>query len=105
MPILGAKVEVTVTKSERDGTVVQKWKMDLLDSGSGDPDITKGDGVYTRYFSADEWGAGVYTFEVMVTDNGNTAYSWSEQQQSDGEILFFTLSYKNYFYDQLIKNY
>jgi hypothetical protein len=23
-------------------------------------------------------GPGVYTFEVTVTDNGNTAYSWQE---------------------------
>jgi hypothetical protein len=43
-----------------------------------DPDLTKGDGVYTRYFSVGHGGPGIYTFEVTVTDNGNTAYSWQE---------------------------
>ena len=45
---------------------------------STDPDITKGDGVYSRYFNVGHGGPGVYTFEVTVTDNGNTAYSWQE---------------------------
>lgn len=83
MPVLGAKVEVTVTKTcnpcnqTQDGNT-RTYKFDLLDTGSGDPDITKGDGIYTRYFSASEAGIGFYTFEVKVTDNGNTAYSWAE---------------------------
>lgn len=41
-----------------------------------DPDITKGDGVYSRYFSA--LSEGMHTFEIVVMDNGNTAYSWQE---------------------------
>ncbi|CAH1957494.1 unnamed protein product [Acanthoscelides obtectus] len=77
VPILGAKVEVTVTKHEPNGTIAQKSKIELLDSGAGDPDITKGDGVYTKYFSALDSGPGLYSFEVTVTDNGNTAYTWT----------------------------
>lgn len=90
MPVLGAKVEVTVTKTcnpcnkTHEGTT-RTYKFDLLDTGSGDPDITKGDGVYTRYFSASEAGVGFYTFEVKVTDNGNTAYSWAESTKTSGE--------------------
>lgn len=73
VPVLGAKVEVIAKKS--NGTVMYKDRFELLDTGSGDPDITKGDGVYTRYFSASAGGAGIYTFEVVISDNGNTAYS------------------------------
>lgn len=36
----------------------------------------KGDGIYSRYFSPAVGGPGVYTFEVTVSDNGNTAYTW-----------------------------
>lgn len=82
MPVLGAKVEVVITKSchpcnlTHDG-ITQTFKLDLLDTGSGDPDITKGDGIYTRYFSASQGGVGYYTFEAKISDNGNTAYTWS----------------------------
>lgn len=37
----------------------------------------RGDGIYSRYFSPETGGPGVYTFEITVTDNGNTAYSWT----------------------------
>lgn len=75
-PVLGARVEVTATRPESNGTSVHKEKFELIDTGSGDPDLMKGDGIYSRYFSPSVGGAGVYTFEVTVTDNGNTAYSW-----------------------------
>ncbi|XP_060522647.1 calcium-activated chloride channel regulator 1-like isoform X2 [Cylas formicarius] len=81
MPILGAKVEVLVTKKPLNGTALQDTKIELLDTGAGDPDITKGDGVYTRYFSANE--PGLYTFEAVVTNNDNTAYTWSSSINYD----------------------
>lgn len=44
----------------------------------------KGDGIYSRYFSPSVGGPGVYTFEVTVTDNGNTAYSWQHEMKEPG---------------------
>lgn len=85
LPVLDARVEVTVTKPEINGTYPRKnLTFELLDTGAGDPDITKGDGVYTRYFSASETGAGLYDFQVMITDNGN-AYTWTEPPNFDGK--------------------
>lgn len=58
-----------------------------------DPDVTKGDGVYSRYFIMGRGGPGIYTFEVTVTDNGNTAYSWQETlsiPSSDSGVLEYT---------------
>ncbi|KAF7265700.1 hypothetical protein GWI33_020783 [Rhynchophorus ferrugineus] len=81
LPILGAKVEVTITKIGINDTTPQKSIIYLMDTGSGDPDITKGDGVYTRYFSPDD--AGLYTFETTITNNDNTAYTWSSAKQSE----------------------
>ncbi|KAG5876552.1 hypothetical protein JTB14_021458 [Gonioctena quinquepunctata] len=83
LPILDSKVEVTVTMTGMNRSIIQKKKIELLDNGSGDPDITEGDGVYTRYFSASEWGPGLYTFEVVVTDNGNTAYTWANSSRKN----------------------
>ncbi|GLV34560.1 hypothetical protein CBL_09041 [Carabus blaptoides fortunei] len=81
-PVMGAKVEVTVSRPEYNGSTSHSEKFDLLDTGSGDPDVTKGDGIYTRYFSAGlAGGPGMYTFEVMVTDNGNTAYAVPENTE------------------------
>ncbi|KAL1379017.1 hypothetical protein pipiens_015208 [Culex pipiens pipiens] len=83
LPIIGALVEVVVTRP--DGICPAgsgnecRQKFRLLDSGSGDPDITRNDGIYSRYFNADDFGgAGAYQFEVTATDNGNMAYTRSE---------------------------
>lgn len=89
-PVLGAAVEVTATRPAVPGQGVNgtasapyREKFMLLDTGGGDPDLTRGDGVYSRYFSTLKGGAGVYTFEVTVTDNGNTAYTWKENRNED----------------------
>jgi len=64
-----------------------------------DPDVTKGDGVYSSYFIMGRGGPGVYTFEVTVTDNGNTAYSWQETlsiPSSDSGVLeYMGTNYQN----------
>ncbi|XP_047110046.1 calcium-activated chloride channel regulator 1-like [Schistocerca piceifrons] len=75
-PVLGARVEVIATYPGKNGSGAHRDKFELLDTGSGDPDITKGDGVYSRYFTAQ--AEGMYTFEISVMDNGNTAYSWQD---------------------------
>ena len=83
LPIRSAHVEVTVTKHQCNATYDCSRTFRLLDTGSGDPDVTRGDGVYSRYFSAAETGPGTYSFEVTVSDNGNTAYSLSEDAVAD----------------------
>ncbi|CAH1107269.1 unnamed protein product [Psylliodes chrysocephalus] len=80
LPILGAKVDVTVTKPGTNGSLPLRSKIELLDTGSGDPDVTKGDGIYTRYFSASEWGPGLYNFEIKASDNGNSWFSTSKRE-------------------------
>lgn len=82
-PVLGAAVEVMATRPGVNGSAPHREKFALLDSGGGDPDLTRGDGVYSRYFSTLKGGAGVYTFEVVVTDNGNTAYTWKENRNDE----------------------
>lgn len=84
-PVLSAKVEVRVSKLEVNGSILYQELFELLDTGSGDPDITKGDGIYTRYFSAANGGPGLYTFEVTVSDNGNTAFTWQSSSDENGE--------------------
>lgn len=81
-PVLSARVEVQVMKLESNGSVAFNDKFDLTDSGGGDPDVTRGDGIYSRYFAPTE--SGIYNFEVTVTDNGNTAYS-SQDGPDDAE--------------------
>ncbi|XP_050535825.1 calcium-activated chloride channel regulator 1-like [Daktulosphaira vitifoliae] len=75
-PVLGAKVEVLVIRPGLNGSGTHREKFDLLDTGSGDPDLMKGDGIYSRFFNPMIGGPGTYTFEITVSDNGNTAYTW-----------------------------
>jgi calcium-activated chloride channel regulator 3/4 len=67
LPINDALVEMIVFHNGRRIATKQ-----LIDNGSGEPDITRGDGIYSRYFAVDE--PGMYTFKIFVSDNGNTAY-------------------------------
>lgn len=67
-PIVDALVEVLVVMANG-----QTAKLQLYDNGSGDADVTRGDGIYSRYFTAKE--SGMVRFQVTVTDNGNTAYT------------------------------
>ncbi|KAK9738117.1 hypothetical protein QE152_g10119 [Popillia japonica] len=85
-PVLSAKVEVRVSKLEVNGSILYQELFELLDTGSGDPDITKGDGIYTRYFSAANGGPGLYTFEVTVSDNGNTAFTWQSSSDENEDV-------------------
>ncbi|CAL4117431.1 unnamed protein product [Meganyctiphanes norvegica] len=74
LPILNARV---VAKLQRLGTGLSGNKyapvyVDLYDSGNGDPDITEGDGVYTRYLpylahSTEE----VVDYELTITAHDN----------------------------------
>ncbi|OXA62643.1 Calcium-activated chloride channel regulator 1 [Folsomia candida] len=43
-PVIDADVEATIVAGNK------KWTVKLLDNGNGDPDLTGGDGVYSRYF-------------------------------------------------------
>lgn len=79
LPIRSAHVEVTMTNFQCNATYDCSKTFRLLDTGSGDPDITRGDGIYSRFFSAAETGPGIYNFEIAISDNGNTAYSLSDE--------------------------
>ncbi|KAG8232380.1 hypothetical protein J437_LFUL012780 [Ladona fulva] len=61
----------------------------LLDTGSGDPDVTRGDGVYSRYFVPPIPAATtpseqvLYIMDISVTDDGtSTTYTWLSVQNT-----------------------
>lgn len=85
LPVSEALVEMTVTRPETRCETANKCQQTIriLDTGSGDPDVTKGDGIYTRYFNPSTSGSGVYQFDIQVTDNGNTAYSLPDGYNAD----------------------
>lgn len=56
-------------------------KQQLFDTGSGDPDLTKGDGIYTRYFATSMTGQ--YRFQIFVTDR-NVAF----RQQGELSLIW-----------------
>jgi hypothetical protein len=57
----------------------------LRDNGSGDPDVTSGDGIYSAYFSEYTSVPGFYSVQVTADDNKGQArlkshkifFSWS----------------------------
>ncbi|XP_046393825.1 calcium-activated chloride channel regulator 2-like [Ischnura elegans] len=98
-PVVSARVEVTVrmwpandsySSSSSIGThsyrESEQRRFLLLDTGSGDPDVTKGDGIYSRYFVPPSYSGSsdliLYMLDITVTDDGNTAYTWQAVQSS-----------------------
>ncbi|XP_055922312.1 calcium-activated chloride channel regulator 4-like isoform X2 [Eupeodes corollae] len=74
-PVLSAFVQVQITRPDITcNYTICKESFKLFDTGSGDPDIVKDDGIYSRYVRINT-GPGMYKFEILVDDNSNTAYS------------------------------
>lgn len=70
LPVLDASVVATVTRPG-DG---QRRRVELRDLGTGYPDVTRGDGIYSAYFtdfSPDS--SGHYTVEVAASHHGGAA--------------------------------
>lgn len=75
LPVNNALVEVTVTKPGGRQQQEQQRVVEirLKDSGSGYPDITKGDGVYSGYLTDYSAEGGFYSYHVRVTSNDGKA--------------------------------
>lgn len=73
-PVIMARVTVTVSVSLDDGSVVNLDPIDLYDNGNGDPDLTAGDGIYSRYL-VQYPASGRYSFIAQVDDNSARAYT------------------------------
>ena len=71
-PILNASVLVSVKVMTENSTVLSLPPFQLSDNGNGDPDLQRGDGVYSRYMT--EYPAiGRYTFTITASDNSGEA--------------------------------
>ncbi|XP_057378167.1 calcium-activated chloride channel regulator 1-like [Daphnia carinata] len=78
-PVLDARVraiiQFTGTPSNLDSTSNNTMVVDLFDNGNADPDITRGDGVYSRYFGKYFRGAGTYSVTLSVDAMDGRAYT------------------------------
>ena len=79
-PILNAKVTALVyPPTSTDGvdsaaaSPSEPIEVVLSDRGTGDPDITANDGIYSAYFTRPSHVAGHYAVVLRVTDNGRRA--------------------------------
>ena len=73
LAVLGARVTATCTVTTEAEEVTLE-AVQLRDSGAGDPDITAGDGVYSRYLVRYP-GPGRYECSLAVTDNSGAAFT------------------------------
>ena len=72
LPVLDAKVVATVTRPlGEDG--VETVEVELRDLGTGYPDVTRGDGVYSGYFTDLSRQSGSYQVTVRADHNGGNA--------------------------------
>ncbi len=69
VPIINADVVASVTRP--DSSVA--FEVVLTDNGSGYPDITAGDGIYSGYFTGFSTEAGLYSLQIKATHNNGIA--------------------------------
>ena len=72
LPVLDAKVVATVTRPLGDDGV-ETVEVELRDLGTGYPDVTRGDGVYSGYFTDLSRQSGSYQVTVRADHNGGHA--------------------------------
>ncbi|KAK4029989.1 hypothetical protein OUZ56_022946, partial [Daphnia magna] len=74
-PIVDAKVTALVypPQGSDNSTVQGPFLVQLYDKGTGDPDITRADGIYSAYFTNAINQPGHYAVTVQVTDNNRKA--------------------------------
>jgi len=74
LPVLNANVSATITLPSGSNQHERRMvRVRLLDTGSGDPDITWGDGIYSAYFTQLGPVPGVFGVNVQVNDNHGQA--------------------------------
>ena len=69
LPVMNAHVTAFITKP--DSSV--PFELVLNDRGTGYPDITSGDGIYSGYFTGFTTEEGLYSVDIKVTHNGGEA--------------------------------
>ena len=71
-PVLGAEVRALVRGPDTEVAIV------LKDTGSGYPDIRKGDGIYSGYLPTFSSIPGYYTLRILASDNNGQAFTFTD---------------------------
>ncbi|XP_065575983.1 calcium-activated chloride channel regulator 2-like isoform X2 [Artemia franciscana] len=79
-PIHDARVRVIVWYNGSESKEIF-----LIDNGNGDPDITNGDGIYSRYFIPPLETKTDYSFTLVVDHNDGRAYTYREGGDGEGD--------------------
>ena len=81
-PVQEAKATLVILVAGQSGLQEGVLTLDLLDNGNGDPDLVRGDGIYSRYVTR-YLTPGRYRFKVEVTDNEGEAFTPSAFMDSN----------------------
>lgn len=109
VPINDALVELTVSLANQtilhdpDSSYSNAKRFRLTDNGS-EPDVTKNDGIYTKYLHFAE--KGVHRLDIVASSNGEIAYiqSAGKQKQHDPQTdkfsVFIAYSTSSFFFEK-----
>ena len=86
LPVLRARVTAHCKVTNMEAVLRTCEDIELLDNGSGDPDITADDGVYSRYMIRYP-GEGRYEFRVTASDHNNEAFIATNVASLDEALL------------------
>ena len=88
LPVVNVRVEAEIQGTNTAGIPVPGQQLRLLDSGTGDPDMFTGDGVYSRYFTRVQ-EEGRYTVTLRVSSSRDSP-AWVETGSDKENLGEFT---------------
>ena len=95
-PVLNARIEARIEGINRAGLSIPSTSIILVDSGSGDPDIYSGDGVYSRYLMRIQ-EEGRYTVSVHVSSTPSSP-AYLESGSGREELGEFSRIFSGYIF-------
>ena len=95
-PVLNARIEARIEGINRAGLSIPSTSIILVDSGSGDPDIYSGDGVYSRYLMRIQ-EEGRYTVSVHASSTPSSP-AYLESGSGREELGEFSRIFSGYIF-------
>ncbi|TRY76241.1 hypothetical protein TCAL_07999 [Tigriopus californicus] len=84
-PVIDARVVAHIQGLNHVGQLTDVISIPLYDSGHGDPDLKRDDGIYSRYLTDLSGGEGRYSVTLVVDDNEERAFSFQRASALMGE--------------------
>ena len=95
LPVINARVTCDIHHYSHAGVITSVSRVELFDSGAGDPDIDKEDGIYSKYLTK-VTKHGLYRLDIqVVSDQENKAFVYKNVIRKEKRKIGKCSTFKN----------